>query len=124
MKTNFFLLLVLILSLNSFLAQESTGIASVLSKADAVDIKNTGKLKITLPASSEKEEVDKSASYYVHNFSVNFDANSKVAELIMVTNDERSRQIIVRFLTACGVSQVNVGGTMVDLYPFYENYLK
>ena len=108
--------------MNSFYAQET--VASVVSKAAFLEGKTTGKFKITLPAGSVKEEVEKSASYYVHNFTVNFDNASKVAEVNMVTNDERSRQIIVRFLSACGVQQINVEGTIVDLYPFYESYLK
>ena len=124
MKKNLLILVVLLFSLNSLYSQETATIAAVVSKAAFLEGKTTGKFKITLPAGSVKEEVEKSASYYVHNFTVNFDNASKVAEVNMVTNDERSRQIIVRFLSACGVQQINVEGTMVDLYPFYETYLK
>ncbi len=124
MKKNLLILFVLFFAMNSFYAQETTAIASVASKASVIDVKNTGKFKITLPSSLVKEDVDKSASYYLHDFTVNFDNNSKVAEVTMVNNDERSRKIIVRFLSACGVQQINVEGTMVDLYPFYETYLK
>jgi hypothetical protein len=124
MKKNLLILVLLLVSLNSYFAQETATVASVVSKSAFLEGKTTGKFKITLPASSEKEDVQKSASYYVHNFTVNFDNATKVAEVTMVTNDERSRQIIVRFLSACGVQQINMEGTMVDLYPFYETYLK
>ena len=124
MRKNLLILFVFFVSLNSFYAQETATIASVASKASAMEVKTSGKFKITLPSGLVKEDVDKSASYYLHDFTVNFDDKTKVAEVTMVNNDERSRKIIVRFLSACGVQQINVEGTMVDLYPFYENYLK
>lgn len=124
MKKKLLILAVLLFSLSGYFAQETSSVAVVSSKSVFLEGKTSGKFKISLPSQLVKEDVDKSASYYVHNFTVNFDNSSKIAEINMVSNDERSRQIIVRFLSACGVQQINVEGTMVDLYPFYESYLK
>ena len=100
MKRNLLTLVLLLLFAVEISAQESGNVAMVASKASLVEGKTTGKFKITLPSGLAKQDVDKSASYYVHNFTVNFDDSTKIAEVNMVTNDERSRQIIVRFLSA------------------------
>jgi hypothetical protein len=111
-------------SANTLFSQEDSGIATVNTKAEALALKTTGKLKIKMPSVSSKEDVVKSASYYVHNFLVDFDNESKIAEVIMVTNDSRNRQIIVRFLSACAIQQINIEGELIELSPFYESYLK
>jgi len=124
MKCNFICLIILMFSVNTLFSQEDSGIATVNTKAEALALKTTGKLKIKMPSVSSKEDVVKSASYYVHNFLVDFDNESKIAEVIMVTNDSRNRQIIVRFLSACAIQQINIEGELIELSPFYERYLK
>lgn len=124
MKCNFICLIILMFSANTLFSQEDSGIATVNTKAEALALKTTGKLKIKMPSVSSKEDVVKSASYYVHNFLVDFDNESKIAEVIMVTNDSRNRQIIVRFLSACAIQQINIEGELIELSPFYERYLK
>jgi hypothetical protein len=124
MKCIFICLIILMFSANTLFSQEDSGIATVNTKAEALALKTTGKLKIKMPSVSSKEDVVKSASYYVHNFLVDFDNESKIAEVIMVTNDSRNRQIIVRFLSACAIQQINIEGELIELSPFYESYLK
>jgi len=124
MKKNLALFVILLFSFSTLQAQEKSNIASVSSKAIWSEGKTSGKFRIILPEGSVKEDVEKSASYYVHNFTVNYDSATRIAEISMVTNDERSRQIIVRFLSACGVQKINLEGTLIDLYPFYDTYLK
>jgi hypothetical protein len=104
--------------------QENGDVAIVLSKKELVSGKESGAYRITLPAHITKEDVAKSAGYYVHNFTVNFDEKSKEAKISMVVNDARNRQIIVRFMTACGVRHMNVEGTMMEMQDFFEMYLK
>lgn len=124
MKKYFSISVALLLFLSGLKAQENSNLAFVSSKSAVIEGKSSGIFKFTLPTSAVKEDVDKSASYYVHNFTVNFDNASKVAEIKMVSNDETSRKIIVRFLSACGIQSVNIEGNIIDIYPFYETYLK
>ena len=124
MKKYISISIALLLSLSGLKAQENSNLAFVSSKSDVVEGKISGIFKFTLPNSAVQEDVDKSASYYVHNFTVNFDNASKVAEIKMVSNDENSRKIIVRFLSACGIQSINIEDKVIDIYPFYETYLK
>ena len=124
MKSLFLFLIVVACSFSSLHAQENEVVALVLSKKELVSGKETGAYRITLPAQMTKEDVTKSAGFYVHNFTVNFDEKTKEAKISMVTNDARNRQIIVRFMTACGVRHMNVEGSMMEMQDFFETYLK
>ena len=42
----------------------------------------------------------------------------------MVTNDEKGRSVITRFLVANGVQEVNIDGTLVNMADLFEKYLK
>jgi hypothetical protein len=86
--------------------------------------KKSGQFDIQLTGKIEKEQIEKNASYYVHTFTVAYDVKSQNAHISMVSNDERGRQVIVRFLTACGVQKVSVDGNELELYTFFEKYLK
>ena len=110
--------------MDTFYSQENSGIAYVSSKAVFLEGKTNGRFKFKFPAELNKEDVDKSASYYAHNFAVNFDNISKEAEVIMASNTEQSRKIIVRFLSACGVQYIQMEDSVIALYPFYDMYIK
>jgi hypothetical protein len=115
--------LFLFFQLSVSFAQEKMFV-TVASKSAILEGKSTGKFMFIFPEGISKEDVDKSAAYYIHNFTVNYDVKTKVAEINMVSNDERSRRVIVRFLSACGIQKINLEGNLLDLFPFYESYLK
>jgi hypothetical protein len=99
-------------------------LAVVKSAKDLTGIKETGKGYITLPAEMTKDAVAASASYYTRYFTVDFNENTKVATITMVNNDERSRQVIVRFLVACSIQKIDVAGDVISRDDLFEKYLR
>jgi hypothetical protein len=124
MKIILLILVPILFNVNRSFAQEKSSVAIVHSKSTFLEGKTNGKFKFTLPSHLTKEEVEKSSFYYVHNFTVNFDHTTRIAEINMVSNDGRSRHIIVRFLSACGIQYIEIESKLIGLYPFYETYLK
>lgn len=120
MKT-FLTTLVLILTMSFTFGQD---VAMVKSAQDLTGVKQSGKAYITLPANLTKDQVADNAKYYTRYFSVDFNESSKLATITMVENDERSRQVIVRFLVACSIKTINVAGESVGRDDLYEKYLK
>lgn len=124
MKTLFYSLL-MIFSLGSVaVAQETNGVAIAPSKTEIAKGKENGNFKFFMPEGVSAEEVAQSAKYYTHYFTVDYDSNTRAAKISMVTNDEKSRSVIVRFLVSNNVQTVDVEGTMVSVYDFFEKYLK
>lgn len=99
-------------------------VAVVKSSADLLSIKESGKGKITLPQNLTAEQVKNAAQYYPKHFTVDFDNSTKVATINMVTNDEMSRHIIVRFLAGCNIQTINVAGEDVNRDFLFERFLK
>lgn len=99
-------------------------VAVVKSSADLLSIKESGKGKITLPQNLTAEQVKNAAQYYPKYFTVDFDNNTKVATINMVTNDEMSRHIIVRFLAGCNIQTINIDGVDINRDYLFESYLK
>lgn len=117
-----FLISVLSTVLLSANAQE--GNVAKASGSMLADGKKSGQFDIQLSGKLEKTQVEKNASYYVHTFTVAYDDKNQNVHITMVSNDERSRQVIVRFLSACGVQKVSVDGSEFETYAFFEKYLK
>lgn len=86
--------------------------------------KISGEYVFTLPASVSKEDVEKSAKYYTHYFTVNFDAGSHDAKVVLTNNEIKSRYVIARFLSSCGVRFITVDGKNVSLDEFSNTYFK
>jgi hypothetical protein len=124
MKNRLLVAVVFCLTFVGFHAQQTNRVAFATSKTELAEGKRIGKFKFVLPDGLSLDDVKKNASYYVHNFSVEYVPNKNEAFITMVTNDERNRLIIVRFLSACGVQQVNIEGTLMETFKFYETYLK
>jgi capsule polysaccharide export protein KpsE/RkpR len=123
MKKIIYTLFVLI-GLSSFgFAQEANEIAQTGSKTEIVNSKVSGVYQFTL-AHQTPEGIEKSAEYYTNYFSVAFDEASKVATITMVTNDEKSRPVIIRFLTSAGIRYINMDGTVISNNEFMVEYLK
>ncbi len=120
MKT-LFSTLVIILAMSFSFGQNA---ATVKSAKDLTAIKETGKGSIILPSNLTKADVEAKSKYYTLYFTVDFDERSKVATINMVDNNERSRQVIVRFLAACEVQTIDVAGESVHRDQLFERYLK
>lgn len=113
--------LVFFVAVNYSFAQER---AIVKNKIELTSIKSSGEGSIILPANMTNDLVQAKAKYYTHYFSVEFNEKSKVAAIKMVENTERSRAVIVRFLAACDVNEIDVEGTIVKRDDLFVNYLK
>ena len=81
-------------------------------------------IEITLPKSVIKENVEEYGSYYVKILTIGFDEKTHLATFNMVTNDENSRRVILRFLSANQIQSVVVENKVFTLGDFYENFLK
>jgi hypothetical protein len=106
------------------MAQENTGTAIGPTAKEFASGKTSGKYTFTLPEGVVAEEVAQTTKYYTHYFTVDYVASSREAKINMVSNDEKSRNVIVRFLVANGVKEVSVDGTLVPVADLYEKFLK
>ncbi|MCR9172682.1 MAG: hypothetical protein NXI10_09335 [bacterium] len=86
--------------------------------------KETGTYLYTLPAGTTSEQVTKAASYYTNYFTVNFDETSREAKVEIIGDKAPSTQVMLRFLSGCGVMYVNVDGEDHQLNMFYADYVK
>jgi hypothetical protein len=124
MKTLFYTFL-MVFGLGSVsLAQDSNGIAVAPTKSEIAKGKESGSFKFVMPEGTTIEDVTQSAKYYTHYFTVDYDSATRSAKIKMVSNDEKSRSVIVRFLVSNNVQTVDVEGSMVSVYDFFEKYLK
>ena len=124
MKKLIFTFFVLIGLSSMGFAQEADAIATTKGSKELSSSKESGKFEFTLPSSLTAEDVSKNAAYYTHYFTVSFDAGSHKAVLAMTENTSKNRYVIARFLTACGVSHLEVDKANVKLYDFIDLYLK
>lgn len=108
----------------SVLGQESTKTALSKSKSEVTLSKTSGNYSFTLPAGTTAATVEQNAKYYTHYFTVNYTESTKEAKITMLTNDEKSRHVICRFLIASGVETINMEGKVLPIEEFYQMYLK
>lgn len=121
MKKLLIIICALVLGVNFSFSQET---AKVKNATELTSLKDKGVCEITLPSNMTKDAVETNGKYYTHYFTIVFDEASKKATFTMVENNERSRSVIVRFLAACNVDQVDVAGTMVTRDDLFVKYLK
>ncbi|MBI1837321.1 MAG: hypothetical protein HYR91_08660 [Flavobacteriia bacterium] len=94
------------------------------SKVELVQAKNDGVFNFVLPEGTTPDKVAENSKYYTLYFKVNYNADTRQASVVMVTNDEKSRHVICRFLVASGVDKVNTEGKLVNVEEFFQTYLK
>jgi capsule polysaccharide export protein KpsE/RkpR len=82
-----------------------------------------GEFSIEMPESTEAEEINKSAEYYVDYFTVNYDDESKIAKISMVDNTPSSRRVINRLLLSNGVRTIKFNSEEFSINEFYDAYL-
>jgi hypothetical protein len=121
----FFYTVLFVAGLSTFsFAQERSSLAIGPNKSEFAAGKQTGKFTFILPAGTVADEVTQNAKYYTHYFTVDYVASSREAKINMVNNDDKSRSVIIRFLSANGIQEVNVGGVIVPISELFEGYLK
>ncbi len=111
------------LSMTAF-GQEKTKTALTKGKAEILKGKESGTFSFTLPSGTESSKIEQNAKAYKMYFKVNFNESTREAAITMVTNDEKSRHIICRFLISSGMEKVNIDGKDLTVEDFFVNYLK
>ncbi len=117
-------LLVLALGLNLLVFGQKTLSATAANLAELKGGIATGHIQLTLPAEVTEENVIMYAKYYTNMFTVDFNAKSHVATFHMLTNDANSRRVILRFLGANQIANVQVVDRAYDLGAFFDNFLQ
>lgn len=103
-------------------AQEAIAISP--SKTEIAAGKTSGKFKFVLPEGTKAEDVAQNSQYYTNYFTVVFDEASRVADITMISNDERARAVVIRFLSANSVGKVSIDGKVVSISEYFDTYLK
>jgi hypothetical protein len=117
-------LLVLALGLNLLVFGQKTLSATAANLAELKGGIAMGHIQLTLPAEVTEENVIMYAKYYTNMFTVDFNAKSHVATFHMLTNDANSRRVILRFLGANQIANVQVADRTYDLGAFFDNFLQ
>ena len=123
MKTFFAVVTTLFLAGTSVFAQERSTVATAQSKTELSASKSSGKYLITLPDGMTASEVAENSKFYTRIFTISFDENSDVATITMIENTDKSRHVIVRFLTSCGVQSILVDGRELMLEDFFSKFM-
>jgi len=105
-------------------AQDAKNTAMSQGAEELANSKESGTYVYTLPEGITDEEVTKAASYYPGYFTVSYDASSREASVAITGEAGPSSQVMLRFLSGCGVRYVNVDGEDHQLNLFYVEYLK
>jgi hypothetical protein len=117
-------LLILALGLNLLVFGQKTLSATATNVAELKGGVASGHISLTLPAEVTEENVVLYAKYYTNMFTVDFNATTHVATFHMLTNDANSRRVILRFLGANQIANVQVADRAYDLGAFFENFLQ
>lgn len=116
-----------IITLFAFVLTLSFGFAQTASISGDESTLNSqvekGEFSIEMPESTNADEINKSAEYYVDYFTVNYDDKSKIAKISMVDNTPSSRRVINRLLLSNGVRTINFNGKEFSINEFYDTYL-
>lgn len=85
---------------------------------------NTGVFEILMPSSVTEQDVEKSKGYYTDYFTVNYNGETRIANIEMIDNTAKARRVITRLLLSIGVKEVNVDGKEYTLNDFYNTFLQ
>lgn len=105
-------------------AQEATNTATSQGAEALAASKVSGSYVYALPEGTTSDEVEQAASYYKNHFEVSYDAGSNEATVKITGEAMQSGQIMMRFLSGCGASFVDVDGTTFPLMEFHANHIK
>lgn len=105
-------------------AQEATNTAMIESAESIEKGKQTGTYVFVMPQETTEEKVNKMATYYVDYFTVTYDASSREAAIEIVGDVKPSAKVMLRFLSGCGVSYIDVEGNTMTMQDFHQDYLQ
>ncbi len=105
-------------------AQDAKNTAMSQGAQELATSKTTGTYVYTLPEGTTEEQVEKSASYYTEFFNVAYDASTGEATVEITGETGPSSQVMLRFLSGCGVRYVDVDGESHQLNLFYAEFVK
>lgn len=105
-------------------AQDAKNTAISQGAKELANSKESGTYVYTMPEGTTQEEVAKAASYYPDFFTVSYDASSREATVEITGEQAPSSQVMLRFLSGCGVMYVDVDGDSHQLNLFYADYVK
>ncbi len=123
MRTLFLSVLTVVSMFTMSYAQDVNS-ATAQSKTELISSKVSGNYSFILGNKLSADEVTKNAQYYVHYFTVDYSVKTYEAKVTMLTNDEKTRHVVVRFLTACGIQNILVDGKTISAEEFYINFMK
>ena len=103
---------------------QTENITIAQSKIELEKSKQNGIYYFTIHSKASKEDVAKSAAYYPSYFSVDYDDASKIAKITMIENNEKTRLVLLRFLSSVRSQKIQVDGTSMLIHEFYDKYLK
>jgi hypothetical protein len=83
-----------------------------------------GNIEIIFPESSDASDIEKSSGYYVDYFTVDYNAETRLAKIEMVDNTAQSRRVINRLLLSNNVRTINFNGASYSINDFYSKYLE
>ena len=104
-------------------AQERSTVAAAPGKKEVVESKTSGNYSFTMPEGITRQEVEDNSKYYTRYFTVKYSESDRKVSIAMVTNDEKSRHVIIRFMVACGVSTITMDGKEYPLEDFFTNFM-
>jgi hypothetical protein len=84
----------------------------------------SGNIEIIFPESAKAEDIEKSAQYYVDYFTVDYNAESRLAKINMVDNTPQSRRVINRLLLSNNVRSIDFNGENYSINDFYAKFLE
>ena len=82
------------------------------------------KVVFVMPSDMTAETIDKSAQYYTDYFTVDYNGESKVTKILLLSDAETDRRVIMRFLLSTGVRTINFDGQDYTIMEFYSSFLE
>lgn len=111
-------------SLSNTFSQDKIFEAKVVNPAQFNESKTNGVFEFQFPTVTNKEVFMKNAAFYVNYFTVDFNTETTIAKITMLTNDAATRQFINRFMISNKISQIEMAGQLFKVSEFYEKKLK
>ncbi|HLW30313.1 MAG TPA: hypothetical protein VKX29_05605 [Brumimicrobium sp.] len=100
-------------------------IANVEGSKDALNKSLSANfIEFVMPKDVTAENINKSAQFYTDYFTVEYNADNKVARVNLLNSDGTGRRVITRFLLSTGVRGVNFDGQDYSIMEFYTNFLE
>ncbi len=100
---------------------------TVTSNLSASDIKKEAKLghfQWVFPEKTTLESIQNTAKYYTTSFTYTFNETTKTVDVYPINDAEEVRRVMLRFLGANQVSQIEVGEESYELWTYFESFMK